>query len=303
MMSWVDNNQLQTVVWSQVEEDFQEASIDQGAGGRPILTSSYWPQLVDVDQDGWLDLITFTRIGMVNGAFDIFFFDPDAGHFNSAQTILGHTLERDKLGYIVSTGRSGPGWTYNVSTLSNRELTLLFEVEPYGRGRSGSQFGQDCDVSLGDQEPLQIGDILASGQIDDGEAFFADYCDTAPDSGVNGRAEPLQEERASTDRAPSNTLFYCALAEGTKAVTIAREPHGFLYTYGPTGAEPELELGRSFDEIRIRRRASSEDADADTITFTDGAYEYVVYRTDEPMAKTGAAVQNTQNGALRVRTH
>lgn len=277
LLSWVDNNELQTMIWSQVEEDFQEASLHQSAMGYPVLTSSHWPELVDIDQDGWLDLLIFTQVGMVNGSFDIFFFDPDTAQFNHAETISGHTLERDKLGYILTTGRSGPGWVYNFYTIDNRALSFVFKVEPFGLGQSGGQFGERCDVSIGYQEPLRIDDILASGQVRDGEAFFAHYCDTEPNFNASARTELLEENQAATDKVPDDTVFYCVLDGGVKAVTVTRTPDGLFYAYGPVGGAAEIALDRSLDEIAIRSEINADNLGSGALSFTNGAYAYVIY--------------------------
>lgn len=278
LLSWVDNNQLQTVVWRQVEEDFQEASLLEDAMGRPVLTSSYWPELVDVDQDGWLDMITFERVGQVNGSFVIFFYDPATKQFNHADPLFGHTLEQDALGYIVTTGRSGPGWIYQLYTLADHELTFLFEVKPNGLGQSGGKFGEYCDVSLGYKQPLQINDIITSGNIPDAEAFFATYCNLESDLVSSGRTEPLLEIRGETDRVPTETALYCVLEGGTKAVTITHTPHSMFYAYGPVGGEAELELGRPHNLVQIRAEITDDDTRSGEITFTNGVYEYTVFK-------------------------
>ena len=298
LLSWIDNNQLQTVVWSQVEEDFQEASLHQSAIDLPVLTSSYWPELVDVDQDGWLDMITFETVGQVNGPFVIFFYDPVTKQFNQAEPIYGHTLERDMLGYVVTTGRSGPGWIYQFYTLANRELTFLFDVKPYGLGQSGGQFGEYCDVTLDYKQPLQIDDILTSNQIPDGEAFFAQYCDTRPSSDRETRAEPLQENHAFTDRVPDGTVFYCALEGSTKAVTIEHSPHTLFYTFGPVGGEAELELTRPLNEAEILPVINSGNARYGDVTFTNGAYDYVIYYSNEVSGEGDEAALTTSSSAF-----
>lgn len=281
LLSWVDNNQLQTVVWNQVEQDFQEASLHQDAMELPVLTSRYWPELVDVDQDGWLDMVTFEWVGQVNGAFVIFFYDPVTEEFIQADSLYGHTLERDKVGYIVTTSRSGYGWIYRIYTLTNRELNFLFEVEPTGMGQSGDQFGRYCDVSLGYEQPLQFDDIIASGQVPDAETFFATYCDLEPDFASSGRTEPLHEMLGETDRVPFDTAFYCVLDGGTKAVTITHTSHSMLYTYGPVGGEVELELSRPHNLVRTRPDVAIDDIRSGDITFANGAYEYTVYKNGE----------------------
>lgn len=301
LLSWVDNNQLQTVVWSQVEEDFQEASLHQDAKAIPVLTSSYWPQLVDVDQDGWLDMITFERVGQVNGNFAIFFFDPVTNQFNHANRLGGHTLERDMLGYVVTTGRSGAGWAFQFYTLANRELTILMEVEPVGLGRSGSQFGEYCEVSLGHQEPSPIDDILASNRIPDAEAFLTHYCDIEPNFEESGRREPLQEDRASTDRVPDGTIFYCVLEGSTKAVTIEYAPHSMFYSYGPVGGEAELELGGGHNLVRFRPQIADDGPHSGDITFPNGAYEYIVYKSNKRSVEGDASASHDAfNGGLVV---
>ncbi len=301
LISWVDNNQLQTVIWSQVTEDFEEASLHQDGVTSSVLTSSYWPQLVDVDQDGWLDMVTFTLVGARNGPFDIFFYDPAINQFNHAGPVYGHTLERDILGYFVVTARSGPGWVHQFYTVADRELTFLFDVEPTGLGQSGGQFGENCDVTVGYQQSLQIDDILSSNQIPDGEAFFAQYCDTRSSSDRETRAEPLQEDRASTDRVPDGTIFYCVLEGSTKAVTIEYAPHAMFYSYGPLGGEAELEIGGDHNLIQLRPRVADDGPHSGDITFPNGAYEYIVYKNGELSAEGDtSASKDAFNGGLVV---
>jgi hypothetical protein len=288
-ITWIDNNRMRTVIWSQVEDDHQGATLDQSNLGNPILTSGDRPELIDVDNDGWLDLVTFIRVGMVNGQFDVFFYDPAANQFAKPVPLYGHSLLRDTDGYLAVTARSGPGWVNMFYTGNDGELTYLFEVEPYGSGQSGSQFGDRCDVSAGEQNPLSFDDVLASNQIPDASAFFTSYCAPEPLENNNGRTAFLQEVAALTDRVPENTVFYCVLDGSTHAVTITSDPQHLYYSYGPIGGAVELALDNPRHDVLLG-------VEQNHVAFETGDYNYIVTR-DNAVSDFSLAVYKDETSA------
>ena len=291
-IAWVDNNDRQTIVWTQVNDELEETSLHQIGGEYPVLTSSHLPDLIDVDQDGWLDLMTFTPVAQVNGTFDIFFYNPIANQFKHAEPVWGHTLERDELGFIVATGRSGPGWVSRFYDATNAAMTAMLEIEPYGLVEAGGQFGTRCDLSLGYQNPLRVEDLSALHQIPDADALIAYYCDDDPEAVGSGRTVFLQEDPAITDRVPRNTVFYCVLEGGTHAVTITNGPHSMFYAYGPLGGTPELDLSRPHNLVDIRFKESVGQSGSGDITFTNGPYKYVAYFSYEASDAGHSAITN-----------
>lgn len=170
-ISWVDQGRLQTVTWRAVADDFQTAEIAQTVTGA-ILTAAALPDLIDIDQDGWLDIVTFTPVGMVNGTFDIFVYEPTGGTFAAAQSLYGHTLLRDPAGFIVVAGRSGPGTILRFYEAVDQRLGFRFEIDPYAPGRDG---GPDCDISaVNSNDPAGAG--LATGAIPDDPDLLRHYC-------------------------------------------------------------------------------------------------------------------------------
>ncbi len=288
--SWVENNRLQTVIWTQVADDFEPAVLDRNEAGVPVLQSSWLPELIDVDQDGWLDLVSFTRVGMVNGTFDVFLYNPETATFDQSATLYGHTLLRDLDGFIVSLGRNGPGAIYQFHS-ADRQLAFQFEIDPYAR--RGKDMG--CDIAVGeggDPWPAEEIDLTA---LSFDPAILVHYCNPGDDPDQPGRAVSLGEEAAQIEDVSANTLFHCRFQGGTHTVTITQNADGLRYAYGPLNGTPELVMERTYDEIAIFSDNGAGPSRFGEIAFTNGAYEYVAFYAYELFDADGVMIQSGDN--------
>ncbi len=267
-ISWIDNNQLQSITWRLISDDALSANLVQN-GDEIRLGSSNLPELMDVDQDGWQDIVTFTPAGMVNGTFDVFFYHPETREFRPSRPLFGHTLERDHDGYVVATSRDGPGQRLRFFAVEDRDFTLQFEIDPHvlAAAPQGTRF--DCHIST------VIGDDGAE-PLPDNPALFAYYCDTEPQAERETRNIELIERPAMTDRVPAGTVFYCRLEGNGDAVTISAIPGGLRYAYGPPLKDnPDLVLEHRMDQIDILPENGAGPSRFGQITFTNGPYDYV----------------------------
>ncbi len=264
-ISWVDNNRLQTITWRNVPDDFWPASIEQTPDGT-LLTASDLPALFDVDQDGWRDLVNFTPVGMVNGAFDVFFYSPQDAEFKQAKTLSGHTLEQDKDGYIVDTHRSGPAQVMRFFTVVDQDFTFEFEINPYALT---PQQTFSCDISARDSGSAAI------GAVPDNSALLAYYGDPEPAMDRVRRSVDVQEWAAETDRVPSDTVFYCRLEDGTNIVTISAGPTGMTYAFGPIDRNSvDLVMERSLEQLRLLPDNGAGSNRFGEIVFSNGPVDY-----------------------------
>lgn len=275
-ISWVEHGQLQTVIWRQVQSDFQYSTLEDTADG-PVLTASYLPDLIDMDRDGWLDLVTFVRIGMVNGTFSIFFKDPESGQFRQPELIHGHTLTRDREGYIVAVSRNGAGQLLQLYTAVNQTISFQVEIDPFAVPPTGGAEQFACDISASAQGRI--------GKVPDNPDLLEYYCEPTP-SGER-RDVYIKEDPAQVNRVPSGTVFYCRLVGGTHAVTINQTPTGMRYSYGPLNADAELILDRPLDEVRILPENGAGPSRFGEISFESGAYTYTAHYSFELSDEAG----------------
>ncbi|WBU60071.1 hypothetical protein [Paracoccus albus] len=271
--SWVQNNRLQTVMWRAVEEDFEPAKLRQ-SGVLQVMQASRLPELIDVDQDGWLDIVSFTLVGMVNGTFDVFFYDPDAEVFRQPPPLYGHTMARDRDGFILVAGRSGPATVISLYSLDGQSFRPRYEINPYAISPTQPDSGFACEITVLTRNGKAERKIDLESNDPAHRDMLRHYCEPEPVTREE-RNVWLEEDPAQVDRVPGGTLFYCRLEDSEKAVTIERVVGGLRYAFGPVGGEAELVLDRTEDEVSL----PSEDATprAGEISFVNGEYTYTAY--------------------------
>lgn len=291
-ISWIEHNRLRTLISRGVSDDFQTAQLDQSPSGT-VLTASRLPELIDIDQDGWLDLLVFTPLGMVNGSFDIFLYEPSGRSYSPVQSLPGHTLTRDPDGYIVVASRNGPGTIFRFYSIENQRLKFQFEINPYVHDPEGGDgFACRVDVVPSDQQAV----TAAGGTVPDNPDLLNYYCDPEPAETRERRDADLSEEPAQIDRVPAGTVFFCRLDPGTHAVTITQTPGGMRYRYGPLTGAPDLVLDRPLDQVRILPENGAGPSRFGEIGFTSDGYTYTAYYSFELMDADGALLQSDPRG-------
>ncbi|MDQ2067083.1 hypothetical protein Q9295_11905 [Xinfangfangia sp. CPCC 101601] len=269
-ISWIEHGRLNTLIWRPVQDDFQEASLEI-VGDRPVLTASGLPELIDVDQDGWLDLVTFTPVGMVNGTFGVSLRGANGGSFTAAQQIYGHTLSRDRDGYIVAASRNGPGQLYQLYMIDAGAFVFQVEIDPFAAAAPGSVDAFTCYINSarngGVPQPLP------SGKVPEDKAVLEHYCD--PSANEPRRDVDITVHAASPSYTPTDTVFYCRLEGGTHAVSISQTPKGMRYAYGYLNAKPELILEQTHEDTGLVTEGGGNAARVSAITFGSGPFLYM----------------------------
>lgn len=286
--SWVENNRLRTVMWRAVQEDFEPASLHQ-SGEHQVVQASRLPDLIDVDQDGWLDIVSFTLVGMVNGTFDVFFYDPEAELFRQAAPLYGHTLARDRDGLILIAGRSGPATVIRLYSLDRQSFRPRYEINPHAISPTRPDSGFACEIKTLNENGDEEGEIDLASSDPAHREMLRHYCQPEPPMGEE-RDVWLEEDSAQVDRVPGGTLFYCRLENSDKAVTIERVVGGLRYSFGPVGGEAELVLDRPEGEVSLPPENAT--PRAGEISFVNGEYTYTAYYSQEAPDTDIVAVQS-----------
>jgi hypothetical protein len=282
-ISWIDNAEMRSLTWQAVTDDYQPATLVQTGKGT-TLTSSQLPELIDVDQDGWLDIVTFTSIGMVNGTFDIFLYDPAGGGYRQGRSVSGFALSQDRDGYLVVASKDGPATLTRFFKADPQGLQFQFEINPYATDPAKPEGGFTCDIRA-TRSDGSAG--AAAGVVPENPDLLSYYCDPQPAPSRARRDTDLTENPATTDRVPGGTLFYCRLEGGTRSVTISETAKGLRYTYGPLRGTPELVLDRAMREVTILPAKGPDRSGA--ISFKNAAYTYTVSYGDKMSDAGGAA--------------
>ncbi len=273
-LSWIQNNRLFEVVWEPHEDDY-EVDFVHRAGFPPLLRAQRPPHLVDVDQDGWADLGVFTLIGMVNGDYDIFRYDPSDDAFAYFGTMNGAYFVRDQ-DHLIAIGRSSAA----ASGVDAYQITGDGPTPAFGlyvdAGRPvGPEERASCAVSVdGTTHENPAVEDFAEIYPTNPDLIFS-YCNLYADQGAT--AVNLVDETVDAQIVPTGTVFHCTLEGGTHAVTITQEDGNYIYSYGPVGGEPELVMERPAEDMVILPDNGAGPTRFGEITFHNGAYEYTTY--------------------------
>lgn len=294
-INWVQNNRLMRVIWSLSEGDFESPVMRENADGEAVLTSSRPPRLLDVDGDGWLDLTTFTLIGMVNGDYSVFRYDPQAAWFVDFGAMNGHSFMRHESGFYISAARNNAATT-NIAFFEERggklEQVFVLEVSAYETSENGGR--AQCAISTDGVAYRDVFDPAGqTAYLKNYPDMVQSYCDIYryPDAPSNDVS--LSGNAPDLNIVPENTLFYCRLEGGTKGVTVSQDVSGYRYAYGPIGAAPELVLDRAADQVDVLSNALRGQLRVGEMAFENGDFTYVVSHSyDEKEAEDARAFGN-----------
>ena len=281
-ISWIDHNQIHTLTRRAVKDDFETAKLEQTLNST-TLTSSQLPELIDVDRDGWLDLVTFTPAGMVNGIFDVFLFEAAGGFYKPGQSLFGHTLSRDRDDYLIVAGRNGPGTVMRFFTIKDQMLRFAFEIDPYAIDPAHPDGLFACDVSVTSSGGSMQDEAGATGALPENTDLLQYYCEPEPSPLREKRHTDLEEDPKTSDRVPAGTVFYCRLEGCSHKVTISHSAEGLQYAYGPVAGEPELVLNRPAHEVAVLPLNGAGPSRFGQVGFDNGAYTYTTYYRYDPL--------------------
>lgn len=298
-INWVQSNHLMRVIWHLSEGDFASPVMTENDYGVPVLTSGRPPRLLDVDGDGWLDLTIFTLIGMVNGDYSVFRYDPQVAHFVDFGEMNGHSFMRHESGFYVSAARNNAATT-NITFFEERsgrlEAAFDLEVSAYEASENGGR--AQCAISLDGGPYRDVFDPAApTAFIKTYPDMIQSYCDIYKYPDAPSHDVRLSGNGPDLHLVPEDTLFYCRLEGVNKGVTITRDEGGYHYAYGPVGAAPELVLDRAVDQEGFLPNAQSGQSGVGEIAFENGEYTYVVsFAYDEREARDARGLRVYRGG-------
>lgn len=282
-LNWIAGGRKIRVVWSPAEEDFAVSLTGDAIAGF-TLSSARPPHLIDIDQDGWLDLGVLTLVGMVNSDYEFFRYDPLAQDFRAIGAMNGAQFARDRAGYLVSDARSSCcERVISFHDIQQDRLQKLMEISVRGGEISG------CDVSVGAHSyDAADGPDLLPHAPDLIEAY-CDYYDD--DAALYDRQADLLPADGGRYVVPDGTVFHCALTGGTHMVMVIHDGDHFIYRYGPIDGTAELTLHRPTAEVGVLAYGGTETAYFGQISFQNRGYTYQLHTTyntadrsdDQPM--------------------
>lgn len=272
-LTWVENNQKSSIRWSKAEGDFAPAAMSGD-----LLISQRPPELVDIDRDGWMELVTFSRIAGFTGDLDIFRRPSPQGGFAHFGTMHGSNFFQDPSGYFVSAVEADGDITYFTFHDLHIDAGLLrqfgLKVEVNNEPHCVIQRDGRLDVSVSDNPDLPE---RAEPEM------IRNYCsEPGAPSGVVPLSSSLEEVLV-----PAGTVFHCHLDDGTHSVTVSEEDGVFHYRYGPIGGEAELHLNsvdHTFTRFTDYGPGPYERSD---MIFENGRYAYILYYDYELLDRSG----------------
>jgi hypothetical protein len=281
-MNWVNNNQHFELNWAPLAAE-HSPNLTTDENGTLQANSASPPTHVDIDHDGYKDLVFFTLLGMVNGDFTIHRFNPDANTYAPLGTVNGSHFNIDKSGYLVSIGRSSCCESgANFHTLANDEITLAFQMDI--RPAELSTDTEQCSIN-----PVDGGPTLETIKRDNAQ-MIADYCDYYQDTGVakiKSRSWQRNTAYKNFHTIAPNAVFYCQIVGTDKHVEITRQISNFTYNYGTVGQKPDLTFTDTATEFLPSNGAGSNRFGH--IILKTGDYSYQVFYSYKIHLETDAA--------------
>ncbi|WP_341368249.1 hypothetical protein [Yoonia sp. BS5-3] len=270
-INWVQNGRLMRLRWSPADHTRFEFIDD----GPRVLFAQRPPHLIDIDQDGWLDVAVFSLLGMVNGDYDILRYDPDSAGFDYFGTLNGAQFIREPDGYVVGVGRSSAASSgvdiFNQGSDGFKRAATLYVDAGQPTGPNGAA---KCQVTVDglqmtNPSPTQVTEIFPENPD-----LISAYC--ALYDGPTPTGTRLDAESSDPLIVPDGTVFYCQLSGTNKAVTVTRNATGYTYAFGPVDGPPELEMNHPFDQVDVLPDNGAGSSRFGEITFLNGAYRYTV---------------------------
>ncbi len=293
-LNWVSHGRLIGITWTAGPQD-QEATIARSEQGGYTLKSSRPPHLIDIDQDGWPDLGTFTWLGMVNGDYGFFRFLPDTDSFVPYGTMNGSSFFREPNGIVVAVGRSSAAASgVEAYRAGNTGFVPLFGLYVDAGMAQQPDGPAGCRITIGGKtyenpEPLQV-----PGIAPEVAALIHTYCGIYDGRETQGIS--LMDSRIDGPFVPAQTVFHCILEGGSRSVTITADALGFTYTFGPTRGTPELQMVRTADQVRVLPENGAGPTPVGTITFNNGPFAYIVHYSADHTADVVRGLTVVEDG-------
>lgn len=271
----VQNDQLQRIIWRD-SGDPDIVELVQTEEDNMVLMASRQPHLIDIDQDGWLDVAVFTLLGMVNGDYDIFRYDPTAERFGYFGTMTGASFRRHEGGYLVATGRSSAAASgVEAFRISNHRLVPEFGLYVDAGLQTGADGAAECRVSIAGQTYVNPDADRMAQIYPQAPNLIAEYCNFYDSDLPSGTR--LMDISSNAVIVPDGTIFHCQFTDTGKTVTVTRDTDGYSYAFGPRDGIPELEMHRRFDQVSTLHDDGTGPNRYGEISFMNGEYHYTVY--------------------------
>lgn len=276
-INWVQNGQMLSIDWT-LSEEYHIVQIDKRPDGTQVLAAPRQPHLIDIDEDGWLDVAVFSLLGMVNGDYNVFRYDPETDDFVLFGIMNGAGFAREPGGYLTSVGRSSAAASgveiYAVETDGLAPRASLYVDAGLQTGPGGAP---ECRVVVGDRTIVNPNPAELAQLFPDAPDLIARYCALYSGPGGTGpNGTNLFDLRAEPVIVPDDTVFYCQLQGTAKAVTVTLDDTGYRYAFGPIDGPPELTLDRPTNQVRVLPDNGAGPSRFGEISFQNGDYEYVV---------------------------
>lgn len=273
-INWVQNGRMLSLDWT-AAPDFDVVELQDRPDGSQVLATTRQPHLIDIDQDGWLDVAVFTLLGMVNGDYDVFRYDPDSYRFAYFGTMNGSQFTRHADDYVVAVGRSSAAAS-GVDVFKVSPNGIIPEASLYVDAglETGLDGAPECRVTV-DGETYTNPTHARIGEIyPDAPGLIANFCGLY--GGIKIPGTRLMDVPVDPVIVPDGTVFYCQLQGTTKAVTVTFDGAGYRYAFGPQDGPPELILDRPIGQVRVLPDNGAGPSRFGEISFQNGAYEYIV---------------------------
>lgn len=301
-MNWIENQTLQRLIWWQGAEGYsiaeeQDIELNVEADGSYKAISQRRPYLMDIDQDGWTDLIFFTQIGMVNGDFVFFRFDPIRDKFVAMGDMNGAHFNLDKTGFVVAVARTSccesGAYFYKIE---EHQLALQFHMDIRPSEMSGPT--EQCQIWQGFEG------VRADALREDYPDLITDYCNYYEEGGwkaIEARSLDQDVFSAAVHRVPEDTVFYCQLDDETHEVGVTYRDGIYRYQYGTVGQAPDLEIRHEASQVKVLPDNGAGPSRFGYVEFQNEGYFYRVhYGYEIEFGDNSADVSETIRG-LTVR--
>lgn len=262
VFTWAEHGRRRQFIWHRLTMDNASPYFlyrPQGAKNdgeyQDALRSKRPPMITDIDGDGFRDLLTFKEVGMVNGIFHAFLYEPETDSLLRPFPMYGATLFRDREGYLVVSGRNGARPYYRMYEQNGRQFSLAFEIDPQ----------DECVV-------LRRGGSADTTLDPD---YLAPYCDFTR---YAGEEQAWLSHDDTLELLPRNTVFYCEIERGgIYQAFVTREVDHLKYSYGPKGGDTELVFEASFDEFEERNKQDVDGTEHTQFALKNGDFTYSPY--------------------------
>lgn len=286
VINWLQKGKLTKLTWKLYENGLEPPVLQSVAPGEYMLTSSRPPNLLDVDQDGWLDLTNFTLYGMVNGDYDIFRYDPNRDDFTTWHGLNGHTFVREDEGFFVSAARNGAASTvFAFYKNKGRQFLPHFHMEVHADDSLAARGTPQCSVSIDQSTLMSVDEALSALNtspvvqtfLPKEPAMLLSYCDIYRSSARRDRGTPLAKTDTDAVIVPDGAAFYCRLEDTDKEVAVIRDDDKLRYRFGPIYEEPELVMDRAFNAVEFVTAPSKNGEHSGSMTFVSDGYSYKLH--------------------------